>query len=182
MRRTTPLLLVCLAACAAPPSPYFDLVEETTHTTTVPPTRLIDLGTPAGRDHLVEGWSTRDEAREDGTTYVWATGRAAGVRFLSSGDDVEAVRMRCAAPAAAADGQAIAVLLNGERQGTVRLRRGFRPGRVRVDAAALRFGDNRLELVFRESASAIDEPPGSGFAACDWIRVIEDAGADEARA
>ncbi|HEX2254754.1 MAG TPA: sulfatase [Thermoanaerobaculia bacterium] len=74
-------LAACRAAPAAPEHAVHDLVAELPVAEATWETRRADLGTPAGRAALGDGWG-RNERDEDGVSFVWSLGREATLELV----------------------------------------------------------------------------------------------------
>ena len=171
--------LACLLPACREPSPedaaahdlvaLMDLARERRETT------LIDLGTPAAREFLEEGWSW-DEAEE--TTFVWGVGWRSRVRFLLTAARDLPVVLRGAAPVGpSGEPQRVGVTVNGHQLGKLRLGPSFEEHRLAVPGSALRAGWNRLELRYAYRSAG---PKIRQFAArWDLIRFGEGATAGE---
>jgi hypothetical protein len=128
---------------------------------------LIDFGTEASRELLVEGWGPNQNAA-DGTSLVWSDGSGRSSLDLPIVQPRAAtLRIRCQPPGAergTSIEQSVGVRLNGVRLGTLELESGgWQEVEIDVPASAWRLGANRLELVFPGAApvraSASERPP-----------------------
>jgi len=152
----------------------FDLARQAPQAAIEPETRFLDLGTREARPHLAAGWSI-DELWRGKTSFVWAMGSAATVRFTRFATDPFTLYFRCR-PFDSADSppQEVTILINGTRVGLVRLDPDFKTYQVAIPAAVLRSGENQMELRFAYFRA---EPPGPTGApklrrlavAWDWI-------------
>ncbi len=154
--------------------PRFDFARQLSQATLEPETRFLDLGTREARPYLLSGWSI-DELWQGKTSFVWAMGQAAAVRFFRSSPGPFTLYFRCRPFAAAgAAPQAIATVVNGTAVGLTRPGPDFQTYRLTIPGTALRAGENRLELRFAVSEAP---PAGPGGAierrrlavAWDWI-------------
>ncbi len=139
---------------------------------------MIDLGTREARAHLLTGWSI-DELWRGKTTFVWAMGRSATVRFTRFTSGPFTLYFRCLpfAPPGGGPPQEITTLVNGTQVGTTRLDEAdFQTYAVAVPAAALRSGDNQVEFRFAWFRAEPPDPNGAPAprriaVAWDWIGV-----------
>jgi choline-sulfatase len=155
-------------------SPRFDFAREIGRATLEPETRFLDLGTREARPSLLSGWSV-DELWQGKTSFVWAMGQEAALRFNRAAAEPFILYFRCR-PFAVAGGmpQVVTILVNGAKVGLTRLAPEFRSYRLAIPGAVLRSGENRLELRFATSEMP---PPGPGgriekrrlAVAWDWI-------------
>lgn len=148
------LTLVALAAaCARPPEPSFEGGQSLDLALLLPAagalveTAAIDAGTPAGRPSLASGFGPDESAGE--TTFAWGMGEASEVRFtVVEPRDLKARLRGWSYPFEDGRGQRVTVVLNGTTLGELAL--AAAPETLAVDllAAALRVGENRLELQY----------------------------------
>lgn len=137
-----------LLACAAPDrTERFDLSAAVGAAESAHEVAEIDLGTPAARSALLDGWST-DERSRSGDTFVWATGDASAFRlFVAEPRDVP-VRVRCRPyEVAGLGGQRIAIRVGGSPAGELELAPGWREYEAVLPGRLLAAGWNRVELV-----------------------------------
>jgi arylsulfatase A-like enzyme len=172
-------LVAALAAFrAGPPSAvdcaHLDLARQLPQAAVAAETRFLDLGTPEARPHLVSGWSI-DELWRGKTSFVWAMGEAATLRFTRFSPGAFTLYFRCR-PIDIADAppQEIAVLVNGTRVGLTRLEPDFQSYEMTIPAGVLRPGENRMELQFAHFRAEPPAPRGAPAkrrlaVAWDWI-------------
>jgi arylsulfatase A-like enzyme len=112
---------------------------------------LIDIGTEAARPHLVDGWSW-DEARRDGTTFVWAAGERSELEFFVGNPRPMTAYFRCRPFSyPGAPPQSVRASLNGEPIGVIELIRGTHDYELALPAKSLTGGVNRLEVRYAYS-------------------------------
>lgn len=192
-RRRGPALLLALlglAACSGPGSEerllLHDLVAEHDLAEVRAEPGVIDLGTPAARGHLASGWSW-DESAGDGASFVWSEGGESALDlFFAAPREIE-LRFRAFPFAhAGAPAQAVEVLANGRRAAAVELAPGPSEHAVRLPAALLAAGANRLVFRYRWSRSPAAVGAGSDrrrlAVGWDWIRFGDGEGAAPPRA
>lgn len=139
-------------------------------------TRRLDLGVEAVRPLLLDGWSA-DELWEGKTTFVWGVGERSSIRVLQFVPEPLRMRFRCRPlDRQEAAVQSVLVSVNGRRVGAVALATGFRSYEIGIPAAALRSGENRVDLAyapagapFTVSGEVLDRRPLA--VAWDWIAV-----------
>ena len=136
-----------------------DLVEDLGVATVEVESRLLDLGAPSARPHLVAGWGF-DEQDADGT-YVWATGGEASLEFFAAAAAEVTLGLLCR-PFVFEDApeQTVRVAVGGERLTEIRLRPELERYRVEVPSRLIRGGHNRLDLAFGYHRRPRDVSPG----------------------
>ena len=151
-----------------------DLARQLPQAAVEPETRFLDLGTPEARPHLLSGWSI-DELWRGKTSFVWAMGEAATLRFTRFSRGPFTLYFRCR-PIDLADAppQEVAILVNGTRVGLTRLEPDFRSYEMTIPAGVLRPGENRMELHFGHFRAEPPAPRGVPSprrlaVAWDWI-------------
>lgn len=151
-----------------------DLARQLPQAAVAAETRLLDLGTPEARPHLLSGWSI-DELWRGKTSFVWAMGEAATLRFTRFSRGAFTLYFRCR-PIDLADAppQEVAVLVNGTRVGSTRLEPDFQSYEMTIPAGVLRPGENRMELRFAHFRAEPPAPRGTPSprrlaVAWDWI-------------
>ncbi|HLX09531.1 MAG TPA: hypothetical protein VKY89_16880, partial [Thermoanaerobaculia bacterium] len=158
------------ASCAR-----FDFAQQAAQAAIEPETAFLDLGTRAARPQLLAGWSI-DELWQGKTSFVWAMGGASTIRFTRLAAEPFTLYFRCRPldVAAGAPPQDVTILVNGTQVGVTRLKPDFQTYDLAVPAAAVRPGDNRLEL--RPSYFRAEPPDPNGApeprrlaVAWDWI-------------
>jgi choline-sulfatase len=121
---------------------------------------LVDLGTPAARRFLRQGWS-QDEAA-DGRTFVWSDGPRSEIGFfLAATRDVPLVLRGEPYAVPGAPPQELALLLNGKPAGRLVPALGGRDNRVVLSSRDLRQGANRLVLTYAWTRSPWEETAGA---------------------
>jgi arylsulfatase A-like enzyme len=152
----------------------FDFVAQLPQAAVVPETRFLDLGTREARPHLLTGWSI-DELWHDKTSFVWAMGEASTLRFTRFSSEPLTLYFRCRPiDLDSSTPQEVMVLVNGAEVGQTRLDADFKTYQMPVPAAALRPGDNRMELRFAYFRVPPPVPKGTPelrrlAVAWDWI-------------
>jgi arylsulfatase A-like enzyme len=153
---------------------HLDLARQLPQATVEPETRFLDLGTPEARSHLLSGWSI-DELWRGKTSFVWAMGEAATLRFTRFSRGPFTLYFRCR-PIDLEDAppQEVAILVNGTRVGSTRLEPDFRSYEITIPAGVLRPGENRMELRFDHFRAEPPAPRGVPAmrrlaVAWDWI-------------
>jgi arylsulfatase A-like enzyme len=129
------------------------------------PVDRIDIGSPSAEPHLVSGWSFAESYGGGDGTYAWSHGPVSRLRFRE--ERAAPLRLRLAGFAMSAPGrppQTVDVLVNGSAVSTVEIPAGGTEVAVDVPEAAVRSGDNLLELRYAYTAVPRDEIPGS----TDW--------------
>lgn len=151
-----------------------DLARQLPQAAVAAETRFLDLGTPEARPHLLSGWSI-DELWRGKTSFVWAMGEAATLRFTRFSRGAFTLYFRCR-PIDLADAppQEIAILVNGTRVGLTRLEPDFQSYEMTIPAGVLRPGENRMELRFAHFRAEPPAPRGAPAkrrlaVAWDWI-------------
>ncbi len=120
-------------------------------------TETIDLGSPAARRHLVDGWSPIDErwAQREDETFVWARGSQASIRFFQIESQPHRLRIR-ARPHVVGETPVVSTLFlrhNGVTLPTsVDVLAGWQDYVVPLPTRFLSVGANELSLEF-------DRPP-----------------------
>ena len=71
-----------------------DLARQLPQAAVAAETRFLDLGTPEARPHLLSGWSI-DELWRGKTSFVWAMGEAATLRFTRFSREAFTLYFRC---------------------------------------------------------------------------------------
>jgi arylsulfatase A-like enzyme len=159
-----------VASCAP-----FDLTQQLAQAASEPETRFLDVGTREARPYLLAGWSI-DELWHDKTSFAWAMGDAATLRFTRFTPGPFTLYFRCR-PMDFDGGaaQEVTILVNGAQVGVTRLEAGeFKTYQMAVPAAAVRPGENRMELRF--ARFRVPPPTPAGIpelrrlaVAWDWI-------------
>ncbi len=125
----------------------------------------IDVGTEAGREHLLSGfsWDERDPGR-GGATFAWGVGERSRVRVFLVAPRPLRLTFRCwpYAPPGAPP-QEVAVEVDGRPAGRVELSAARRDYALDLDPGILRAGTNVLTLRYRH-ALVPGEQPGAGRA------------------
>ena len=138
-----------LAACggADAPAPLFDFVAELPFAEVKQETAVIDVGTPTGREHLVDGWSGVDQ-RDGEANFVWGLGFASTLEFtvIQPRDRRLVLRGRPYAPDESIPTWSLAVAVNGQPVAEVAWPPRAESLEVVVPEVALRAGDNLLTL------------------------------------
>jgi arylsulfatase A-like enzyme len=149
---------------AAPAGEPLDLTTLLPYAEVETETRRIDFGTPQARPHLAEGWSF-DETSSSGRPFVWALGSRSLLRlYVAEPRDLE-LRFRCwPLRYPGAPQQRLTIGLAGRPLGEVALRARPQGYSLRVPAAALRPGENLLELEYARYVAPRDVLPGASDA------------------
>jgi hypothetical protein len=141
---TAVLLLGCQER---PPRVAYDLVDGAAAARLVAEIVTLDVGSPASRPHLVEGFSWSERAG-DGRTFSWSAGSESIARFELFSTAPRSVALRgfpFDAPGAAS-AQRVEVRLNGALLGVLTLDTGLGTSALDVPSEALRLGTNELSL------------------------------------
>ncbi|MFQ5744876.1 MAG: sulfatase [Acidobacteriota bacterium] len=148
----------------------YDFVEAFPLVELVPETRLIDLGTPPARPHLLDGWSSEDHNRPQETSFVWGSGDRSSVRFTVLTPRAMALRVSARPYDPTVDSshpvskdfpsRVVTVQINEKTVGDLRLRPGFHEYLLQIPTFAQLHGENLL--VFRYS---LDPPTAIPFGA-----------------
>jgi choline-sulfatase len=118
----------------------------------------IDIGTPAGRERLREGWGP-DEANAD-TTFSWGAGPLSRLIFdADATDDLDLALRGWSFPFADDAPQRVEVRLNGRPIGDATVPRTATTLRFKLAADRLRAGENLLELRYERWHDAPGEAP-----------------------
>ena len=111
----------------------------------------IDLGTPAARDYLEQGWSYAE--RDGETTFAWAAANEARVQFMLPAPLDHRLELRVY-PLPEALPRRVTVYVNGERLAEILVTHGgWQTLAIEVPAAALKAGLNGIRFVFDATAS-----------------------------
>jgi arylsulfatase A-like enzyme len=156
--------LAALAACLpGAPRREIDLVALFPQARSGAETASLDLGSDASLPALVSGWGPR--ARAGGGGFQWGQGQGSELRFgVGEPRDLE---LRLRGWPLAFDGappQSVEVLANGHPVATLELAPGPHDYPVRIPAAALVPGENRLALRYAWARAPRDVIPGSSEA------------------
>ncbi len=171
------LVLLPAALQGQPRSCFARLHDALTGGRGTPNTERLDFDRATTADALVAGWSTF-EHRGDGTTFVWARGREAGVRFFRNRPAPLILKVRLWPFAAPGRTQQVRALVDGSVPGEVPLRRGSQVVSLEVPAALQRAGENLLVLQFAYAVAPAEVRPASAdhrllAAAVDWVSFEE---------
>ena len=126
----------------------FDFVERLPAARVFGESTFVDLGRPGSSRNLVTGWGG-DEAKIEGTTYVWAVSQRAELDLLVF--DTDATRLRFRAWPFLWEGardQVVTVSVNGRTMGSTRLAPKPKEYSFRVPRGVLITGVNRVAFDF----------------------------------
>ncbi len=126
----------------------FDFVERLPAARVFGESTFVDLGRPGSSRNLVTGWGG-DEAKAEGTTYVWAVAKRAELDLLVF--DTDATRLRFRAWPFLWEGardQVVTVSVNGRTMGSTRLAPKPKEYSFRVPRGVLITGVNRVAFDF----------------------------------
>lgn len=169
--------IVLQAGCVAEPTMVHtvDLAAQLPAAELAFESQTIDLGEPAARRSLGDGWSS-DERRSSGLDFVWAVGRHATVELFAASSVDLPLRVRCR-PFSYPGGprQTVSFRLGGTTVGGLALEEGWREYELVLPAAAVAPGSNRLELDAAYATAPAEVLPSDDprplAVAWDWIRV-----------
>ncbi len=155
------VLGACLLACRpGAPTEDLDLTQIFALAEGATETEAIDFGTPSARAHLVEGWGF-NQRRSDGRRFVWGLGKRSALRVTVGEPRDLRMRFRCwPAPLKGEPEASLEMFVAGVRVGEARLEPRPAWYAVRVPAALLVQGENRIELRYGRAAPRGAAPPG----------------------
>lgn len=146
------------SACGPDDVEVVDLVESLPRAELFVESALIDVGTPAGRPHLGDGFLGADEmwAHRPDRSFVWAVGSAATVRFFVF-EPRDLLLLLTARPNPRQDATAVSgfrPVVNGTPLPRQEVPPGWSTQRIVVPRRALVAGENRLTLSFDDGEGA----------------------------
>ncbi len=149
----------------------FDFASNLDLATSHRETRIVNIGLPAARPHMIRGWSY-DEKWAGDWAFVWGIWPSSTLEFYTFEPRSTVIRFRCS-PEAALVEPSIEVLVNGHSIATVDLRRGFQNYQVRVPSRRLLAGRNELELRYGHAGDGVapSRDAGRPAVAVAWQRV-----------
>ena len=141
--------LLLMVGCAEPDPVVFDFAANFELATVRPETRLINLGLPEARGHLLHGWSY-DELWAGQNPFVWGSWPESAFEFYTyePRGTVISLRGRPTRPLQRAEA-AVDVVVNGHHISRFSLRAGVQDYRVRVPLPRLRVGRNVMSLQYK---------------------------------
>ncbi len=144
--------LLLTAGCGATDPVVFDFAANFEHATVRPETRIIGLGSPEARAHLLYGWSS-DESWDGRVPFVWGVWPESALEFYAHDRRGTMIRLRGqpSDPMARAE-VAVDLLVNGHHVSTFSLRSDFHEYSARVRRSQLRSGRNVMRLRYRHAA------------------------------
>ncbi|MEE8523942.1 MAG: sulfatase-like hydrolase/transferase, partial [Thermoanaerobaculia bacterium] len=150
-----------------------DLVREFSAAVSRHQVAKIDLGTPAARSHLLDGWGEDEKDAE--RPFLWSLEDGAELEFFVAAPiDITAVLYCRKLAFDGAPPQIVSLAVNGEPVGEVEVGPVFDRHRVEVAAAVLRPGVNRLRLghgYHRRPAAVIADSEDRRSLAVQWYSI-----------
>ncbi len=157
-RRAMGLLSIAVlmtVACSAPDAVVFDFAANLDLAAVHAETRVINIGTPAGRRHLIRGWSY-DERWAGDWTFAWGLWPESALEFYTFDPSTTVIRFRCSPSDAMAGAEPrVEVAVNGHDIAAVPLRRGFQNYEVRVPRQRLLVGRNELRFRYGHNGGVL---------------------------
>jgi arylsulfatase len=153
------LALLTTIGCGTSDPVAFDFAANVELATVHPETRIVNLGLPSARLHLLEGWS-KDEKWGGNWAFAWGYWPESTLEFYTFEPRSTVIRFRCRPSDAMARAHArVELVVNGHNIATVPLRAGFNDYHVRVPGRRLRAGRNVMRLRYGHGG---DDFPQSG--------------------
>ncbi len=125
---------------------YFDFDRRLAASEVHRDTPAIDIGTEAGRRHLISGWS-QDETDGRGERFAYVTGGEAELRFHLFAPRPLEIRLSCRFHGGREEGpRAVQIELNGSDLGSLQIGKKLEPQVLRVPAGLTQSGANWFKV------------------------------------
>ena len=117
----------------------------------------LDFGAPYTHYMLKNGWSGNEggNPRNDGPTFVWATGRTADMNIYL--ENVDTQKELCFRAMPYPKGQSVSVFMNGKNAGDFDVKRGWQKYCAVIHPGQLKKGKNSISFRFKYAKSPAED-------------------------